>query len=285
MELKAASVSQDYAFAEQYNGNSDQPKDLMIVHQDFKLHDLENFEANRRRMIGTMTTIDIPSFFSYVKRREEEVTSPESRTFIDASKADTQLVARTVLNFGSTYEPGHCDDVAVLNMQHDPLFQEFLSTFEGETFGAVKFADAFEDLIGVLKMNGHVDGERVTIASAISVIRNAKVDAAQNTTVRATQFASEVSDMERVEISSNGGQLPTYFSVITPLYLGLPEQEIFFKVKAETVPAGENKTKLQFSIKPIGLLGAYLKAGKEFLSLISQEFDPETVTIGTYSKK
>ena len=66
MELKAASVAQDYVFAEQYNQNLDQPKDLMIVHQDFKLQDLENFETNRRRMAGTMTTNDIPSFFSYV---------------------------------------------------------------------------------------------------------------------------------------------------------------------------------------------------------------------------
>lgn len=284
MELKAASTAQEYDFANTYNELPQLPDHMLIVHQDFKTVDLDKYQPNRRRMGGLMETIDIDSFFNYVKKRQAEMPEVAYRTFVDASQAKNRLHAKTILNFGTSMAAGQADDVAQLVLQKDPLFEEFLETFEGETFTAVKFADAFEDLIGSLDMVAFVEKQEQSIASAISVIRNSKVDAAQNTTVKATQYTSESSEMERVEIASNAGQLPTFIAIKTPIYLGLEEQKVFFKVKAETVSAGENKLKLVFSLKPIGLLAAYLKAGRSFQDLIKANLDPETVTIGAYTK-
>ena len=285
MELKAATSAQDYTFAqEQYNaGDINQGESTMIIHQDFKHFDLEKFAPTRRRMIGNMTTGDIPSYFDYVQKRQAE-SEEVVRTFVDASDVKHSLTAKTVLNFGDSNAPGQSDDLAFLKMTRDPLLENFMETFSDETFGAVKFAEAFEDLLGVLPMVAYTGTTQISVAAAITIIRNTKVDSAQNTTVKATQYTQENSTMESVEISSNAGELPTHIIVQTPMYLGLNEQEIQFKIKAESVPAGEGKTKLQYSLKPIGLLGAYLKAGQNFKELISDQFGAEAVTIGTYTK-
>lgn len=284
MELKAATVAQEYQFAvEQYNTESlSQPEKTMVIHQDFNLVDTSKFTEHRRRLDGEMQTSDLESFFNYVKAREAEDPLQISRSFVDAINPQNQLSVTTVLDFGETGAAGHAKDRAILTLKKDPVFAEFNDIFTDEKFTALKFSEAFEDLIGVAEMEAYAGEAQISISAAVTALRNCKLDSSQTHTAQATQFKQELSDMESVEVQSTSGALPTHIVIKTPMYLGLDVQGVTYKVKFETIINSENKSRMQFSLRPVGLLAAYIKAGKSFTNIVQKNLDQETTTMGTY---
>lgn len=260
------------------------PENTIVLHQDFRLIDLQAYQDHARRIKGNMKTIDAQSYFDYVLSRQKENDTFKSRTFVDANNPESYLQARTILNFGTNEDiasAGRHDDTATLNLGKDPMFVEFLKQFDQNKFKSLKFAEALENFLGTIDFEAVIDGQKSDISSAISAFRNLKIKADQTSVVTGSQYSSEQSDLEQFEVDALGGKLPEYIALTTPIYMGLDKQTILFKIIMNEVKEGEKSTAV-FSLKAIGLTYAYQKAAVYFQKIIRDNLKNEEVTIGVW---
>ena len=273
----------DYSFANQYNDNAEVPINSMIVHQDFRLVDLQKFNADvDRRFSGTFTTNNPESYFAYVSDRANEDCAQNNRTFINAENPETRLFAETVLNFGETALPGLCDDKAILVLVKDPLFVKFLEDTR-QPQEATDFAETLEAFLGTENIWGMKEGEQIKLANAVKAIRNAKIDKQSTSELNTTGLQYTGSDFEKIAIESADKNLADSFGFKTPIYLNLAEQEVTFAVDVRFQSKDNGGQKALYSLRPFGLLNHYLKAAENFQTLVSGKI--EDTLIGTFEKR
>ena len=273
----------DYSFAEQYNDNSEIPNNALIVHQDFRLLDLQQFNSDvDRRFSGTFTTNNPESYFNYVKDRVAESGAQKDRTFINAENPESRLFAETVLNFGETELPGFSDDKAILVLVKDPLFMKFLEDTRRPQ-EATDFAETLEAFLGTENIWGMKEGEHIKLANAVKSIRNAKIDKQSTSELNTTGLQYTGSDFEKIAIESADKNLADSFGFKTPIYLNLAEQEVTFVVDVRFQSKDNGGQKALYSLRPLGLLNHYLKAAENFQALVSGEI--ENTLIGTFEKR
>lgn len=273
----------DYSFANLYNDNAEVPINSMIVHQDFRLVDLQKFNADvDRRFSGTFTTNKPESYFNYVTDRVAESGAQKDRTFINAENPETRLFAETVLNFGETEMPGFCDDKALLVLVKDPLFVKFLEDTRRPQ-EATDFAETLEAFLGTESIWGMKEGEQIKLANAVKAIRNAKIDKQSTSELNTTGLQYTGSDFEKIAIESADKNLADSFGFKTPIYLNLAEQEVTFAVDVRFQSKDNGGQKALYSLRPLGLLNHYLKAAENFQTLVSDKI--EDTLIGTFEKR
>lgn len=277
----AEQIAQDYSFANNYNDESMLPEGVMVLHKDFVAKDMfEITSPTRRRFRGKFGTNDPKSFFDYVKSREQEDGAEFNRTFVNADNPVDQLFAQAVLNFGTTDAAGHCDDTAVLNLQKDPLMVQLLDvTSQYQTI--TDFAETLENFLGLDVLTGFKeDGvNEISLAKAVSALRNAKIDRLQQATMNTTGLKYEASDMEKIEIEGVDENLAEVFIFETPLYQNLTVQSVKLRVDFK-VQETDKGLRAYFRLKPIGMLGHYMAAAKDFQDRIAAELD--NVAIGSF---
>lgn len=273
----------DYSFANEYNNNVEVPINAMIVHQDFRLVDLQKFNSDvDRRFSGTFTTNNPQSYFNYVKDRVAESGAQKDRTFINAENPENRLFAETVLNFGETGLPGFCDDKAILVLVKDPLFMKFLEDTRRPQ-EATDFAETLEAFLGTENIWGMKDGEHIKLTNAVKSIRNAKIDKQSTSELNTTGLQYTGSDFEKIAIESADKNLADSFGFRTPIYLNLEEQQVTFVVDIRFQNKENGGQKALYSLRPIGLLNHYLKAAENFQTLVSGEI--ENTLIGSFEKR
>lgn len=270
----------NYEFANTY-ADQNVGENAVILHKDFDVRSTEATQPFRSRFRGAFSTLDIASFFEYVKTRTAEEGAETHRTFIHAEQPQHQLAATTVLNFGSYNLPGHADDRAELVLRRDPLFSSFVDKTESWST-ATDFAEVLEDFLGTAEIEAFNDGETIGFAKSIVGIRNAKIDRNSSSTLNTGALNYEQSDMEKIAIQAQAQILPTEFSYKTGLYLGLDEQVIKFRVVTRFEEKENGGTKVFYRLKAIGLLGHYLTAAKYFEDLVEAQLD--NTLIGSFKK-
>ena len=270
----------DFSFAEQYD-NIPLGDNAAIIHKDFTLISTESANPFRSRLRGRFTTLDIQSYIDYVKSRLSEDGAEAERTFIYAEEPQNSLSSVTALNFGSYNTPGHADDVAVLELRKDPLFADFLSKTASWS-SATDFAEILEDYLGAAEIAAYNNETAISFAKAIVGIRNAKIDRNSSSTLNTGALNYEQSDMEKIAIQAQAEILPTELQYVTGMYLGLEAQTISFRVVTRFEEKDNGGTKVHYRLKPVGILGHYLKAAVHFQELIGNSL--ENTLIGTYKK-
>lgn len=270
----------DYSFAADY-ADINLGDNAAILHKDFNLISTEAVNDLRTRLRGQFNTLDIPSYLDYVKSRLGEDGAEADRTFIYAEEPQNTLSSVTVLNFGSYSEPGHADDLATLQLRKDPLFTDFLSKTTSWTT-ATDFAEILEDFLGAANISAFNNDTGISFAKAIVGIRNAKIDRNSSSTLNTGALNYEQSDMEKIAIQAQAEILPTELQYVTGMYLGLESQTVAFRVVTRFEEKDNGGTKVYYRLKPVGLLGHYLKAAVNFQELIGNSL--ENTLIGTYKK-
>lgn len=273
---------QDYDFAKEYNNLMDLPEGVVILHKDFQTQDLQSIASPlRRRFDGKFETNDPASYFEYVKSRQEEPEAELNRTFVNAESPTDRLYARTVLNFGTTNAAGHGDDLAILNLQKDPLFVELLRSTSSYA-PSNEFAEALENFLGLNVLVGFKeDGlNEIALPAAVAAIRNSKVDRQQSSTLKTGGLQYEASDMEKIELENVDANLADVFVVTTPVYLNLTHQQVKLRVDVKFVET-EKGLRALYALRPVGLLGHYIAAAKDFQDRISTQLS--NVSIGKFS--
>jgi len=175
---------------------------LALLHQDFDLHNLEQYMDGRTRLRGTFRTHLSSEFVNYFTQHRNEHT----RIFINEDK----LTAVAIFNLGDDEHPGHCDHTAQLALKQTREFQALLTLDNRPALSQREMADWIEDWRGCIVVHDK-DGEEIEIKRVIAAIRNLEINASRTSEHSDGDFSEQQSTLlERIEAKSRHG-LPDGF--------------------------------------------------------------------------
>ncbi len=278
--MDAQNTPVDYSFANAYNDEANVPFNALVLHKDFKVHDLQSLNSDvKRRFTGSFTTNHLESYFTYALERIEESGAQKHRTFINAENPESQLFSKTILNFGETEAAGHADDVTILNLIKDPVFVRFMHETRNHQ-EATEFAESLELFLGSNQIVGVKDQGEIALIAAVKAIRNAQIDKKSTSNLNTNGLQYEASDFEKIAIESADQNLPDSFIFTTPVYLNLENQQVAFAVDVKFRTKENGGQAALYALRPLGLINHYLKAAENFQALVSSRL--ENTLIGSF---
>jgi len=251
---------------------------LVAIHENFKVHDLEQFQAGRNRARGVLKTPSFEDFKSYVLNYSEfDSLNPEDEYPAPVFVDHKNVSATAILNFkvvGLTQ--GHCDHKAVLQLEPTVVWEK-LNQLKDNKLNQKRFATLLEDWASVFAATSET-GETIHIAEAINAVRNMKVGASSTTDSSVSNMQETRSVFDKVEASSTAGKLPSYFEIIDPAYVGLDDKTIRLRLVVNSSD-GEPSFALQI-VKEELLRNEIIQEFKEKVIALLPE---NPVRIGTFS--
>ncbi|ENV16484.1 DUF2303 family protein [Acinetobacter guillouiae] len=200
--------------------------ELVAVHENFKVHDLEQFQAGRNRARGVLKTPSFEDFKTYVLgNTQSENCVPEVKIYAPVFVDHKNVSATAILNFkivGMTQ--GHCDHKAVLQLEPTVVWEK-LNQLKDQKLNQKRFATLLEDWASVFSATTETY-ETINIAEAINAVRNMKVGASTTTDSAVSNLQETRSVFDKVEASNTAGKLPSYFEINDSAYVGLDEKTI-----------------------------------------------------------
>ena len=207
---------------------------LVAVHENYKVADLEQFLNGRNRARGVLTTPSFEDFKSYVLQHSESgrtnVACSTDQPYVAPQTAlvfvDHKNVAATaILNFTQEdFAQGHCDHKATLKLEPTVVWEK-LSQIKDNKFDQKRFATLLEDFAGVF-VAITANGEEISNGEALNAVRNMKVDVSSKSDSQVNNTSESRSVLENVEASTTVGKLPAYFEIKDTAYVGLDEKTI-----------------------------------------------------------
>ena len=251
---------------------------LVAIHENFKVHDLEQFQAGRNRARGVLKTPSFEDFKSYVlANTQSENSVPEVKVYAPVFVDYKNVSATAILNFKVVgLAQGHCDHKAVLQLEPTVVWEK-LNQLKDNKLNQKRFATLLEDWASVFAATSET-GETIHIAEAINAVRNMKVGASSTTDSSVSNMQETRSVFDKVEASSTAGKLPSYFEIIDPAYVGLDDKTIRLRLVVNSSD-GEPSFALQI-VKEELLRNEIIQEFKEkVIALLPQN----PVRIGTFS--
>lgn len=184
----------------------------VAVPDSMKLHDLQKYMPNRRRLAGEMRTTNPDHFADYAKTHAEEAA-----VFVDAEK----MTATGVLNFGDAKNPGHADNLVSLQFVESAPYKALLRCTGCGNVSQRAMAEWLEDNLPHIRCL-HGD-EEIKPAIAIAAIRNVTIEQLQKVDSTVESLSQERTAFEQVKATSKH-TLPTTVNFTCHPYLGLPER-------------------------------------------------------------
>lgn len=251
---------------------------LVAIHENFKVHDLEQFQAGRNRARGVLKTPSFDDFKSYVLgNTQSENSVPEVKVYAPVFVDHKNVSATAILNFKVVgLAQGHCDHKAVLQLEPTVVWEK-LNQLKDNKLNQKRFATLLEDWASVFTATSET-GETINIAEAINAVRNMKVGASSTTDSSVSNMQETRSVFDKVEASSTAGKLPSYFEIIDPAYVGLDDKKIRLRLVVNSSD-GEPSFALQI-VKEELLRNEIIQEFKEKVIALLPE---NPVRIGTFS--
>lgn len=217
---------------------------LVAIHENFNVHDLEQFQAGRNRARGVLKTPAFEDFKTYVlSNTQSENSVPEVKVYAPVFVDHKNVSATAILNFKVVgLAQGHCDHKAVLQLEPTVVWEK-LNQLKDNKLNQKRFATLLEDWASVFAATSET-GETIHIAEAINAVRNMKVGASSTTDSSVSNMQETRSVFDKVEASSTAGKLPSYFEIIDPAYVGLDDKTIRLRLVVNSSD-GESSFALQ----------------------------------------
>lgn len=252
--------------------------ELVAIHENFNVHDLEQFQAGRNRARGVLKTPSFEDFKSYVLgNTQSENSVPEVKVYAPVFVDHKNVSATAILNFKVVgLAQGHCDHKAVLQLEPTVVWEK-LNQLKDNKLNQKRFAVLLEDWASVFSATSET-GETIHIAEAINAVRNMKVGASSTTDSSVSNMQETRSVFDKVEASSTAGKLPSYFEIIDPAYVGLDDKTIRLRLVVNSSD-GEPSFALQI-VKEELLRNEIIQEFKQKVIALLPE---NPVRIGTFS--
>jgi uncharacterized protein YfdQ (DUF2303 family) len=246
-------------------------KETVALPSDYKLHDLEQYLPNRRRMRGVMETESLASFVAYVSVNEE----PGTAVFVDQNA----MTATAVLNLGQPDEPGHADNIAMLKPVKTAAYRALLAHANGTGYTQKVIAEFMEDWADNLNCFG-VDGSPIKVAQAVAAVRKITIDAMRKIESEEQSLGASKSAFESVQASSKE-PLPTLILFTCQPYADLDNRQFALRLGVLT---GESTPKVNLRISK---LEEHQEAmANELASSIRDLFgEDHKVMLGSYTRR
>lgn len=188
----------------------------------YSTHDLEKFLPTRRRARGRMSTSSVRDFAAYTSAHRE----PGASVFIDATK----MRAVGVLNLGTPLEPGHADNLAVLELEQTAAFKALLQARSGHKSQAT-LAEFLEDWPDAVQ--AFAGTEQLAAPKAIAAIRKITIESLRKLESEEQQLSATRSAFESVAATSTE-KLPTHIYFRCVPYAGLAERTFVLRLAIHT---------------------------------------------------
>lgn len=243
----------------------------LALPDDFKLHDIEQFAALRRRARGTMSTNLVPDFAHYVGANAEVGAT----VFVDAAK----MTALAVLNLGTPDAPGHADNLARYAPQATAAYDALRKVATGQPLSQRTAAEFFEDwgtvVIGCFREDESVP---ISLPAAIAAVRNITIEGLKKQGNSEQQLCAERSTFEKVAVS-DADKMPTliYFQCVP--YIGLQSRMFVLRLG---ILAGDKAPSIVLRVKAEQHAE---EMAEELAGNVRQALQGKApVVIGTYSR-
>ncbi len=239
----------------------------------YSTHDLEKFLPHRRRARGRMTTTAIGDFVEYSLAHRQ----PGATIYIDAPK----MCAVGVLNLGTPVNPGHADNLSVLELEQTAAYRamRFVCNIHKSQAALAEFLEDWPDAVRAM-----TNGEPLQTPKAIAAIRKITIESLRKLESEAQQLSTTRSAFESVAATSTE-KLPTHIAFTCVPYAGLTERTFVLRL---SVHAGDKVPSLSLRIAKEELHAEEM--AKELFQILRErvahsvgEEQPIPVLIGGYS--
>lgn len=243
---------------------------LAALPSDFKLHDIEPFLENRRRLRGTMETANTGSFADYAQANAEEGAT----VFIDQNA----MSATAVLNLGTPTSPGHADNKAVLKPEKTAAYKALLLHANGAGNSQKTIAEFLEDWADNCACFG-ADANPIKTAQAVAAVRKITIDSMRKIESEEQSLGASKSAFESVQASSKE-PLPVLIVFTCQPYADLGAREFALRLGVLT---GEATPKVNLRISKMEAHQEQM-AGELFERIEAQFGGEIAIRIGTYQR-
>jgi len=195
----------------------------VVLSEEAKIIDLEKFQGGRSRFRGTYSTHSLEDFGTYVVERAE----PGARGFIDQDAMSCVLL----FNLGTTGEPGHADDRAVLKLKPTAGYTA-AQQIGARGISQKDLSDWIEDWHQYLTPVDE-EGKAIPVAKAIAAVRTITIKASSESETTVGETSASRSAMDQIEARSKE-TLPVSLQFSTIPFEGLTEQVITLRLSVIT---------------------------------------------------
>lgn len=189
---------------------------VIVVHQDAELKSAEPYAPGRFRFRGTYRTNTLAELIGYVLQRGDVSRAPI--VFVNANGGE----AKAFFNLGAPDEPGHADDVALLDLKRAAGYDALMS-HAGKALKQRELAEFLEDWFDhVVPVYAGLEGEtppRANLTAAIAAIRDITITKAAETNSVEKEMVKSSSAFGQVEAKSRN-ILPAGFTFTVAPYDG-----------------------------------------------------------------
>lgn len=242
--------------------------EILVLPDDFNLHDTEDKQPNRRRQRGKFQTSSIDSLCDYVEKHAENGAT----VFV----AD-DMKATAVLNLGDQTAPGHADNLAQLALVKTAAFESLIG-INGQKRTQKEIAEFFEDWRENLEF---FQAEELLPASqAIAAVRNITIKGVRDLESTTAQMSETLSSFEQITASSKEKLPELVYFKCTP-YEGLEERTFVLRVSILTT---DDKPQLVLRIQRLQL--HVEEMATELAQIVHDQLVAETIAVvrGTYAR-
>lgn len=238
---------------------------------DYTLHDLEAFNAQRRRARGAMRTEVIAAFAAYTVAHAEDGCT----IFIDPD----DMSAKAILNLGTPEYPGHSDNRAELRPKKTPAYAELLEVASGSGQKQVVVAEFMEDWADCIVCFGPDDAS-ISTPKAIAAVRRVSIEAIRRAETSVEQMRETRSAFESVQASSTEF-IPTRIHFCCVPYADFEARTFVLRLGVLT---GSDKPLL--TLRLVKAAQHNTELAEELGQKITASFDGKDlpIVLGTYSK-
>ena len=243
--------------------------DLVAVHEDYKIQDLEIFQGGRERARGVLKTPTMADFKSFVIDGQ----FGDAPVFVDHKN----VTATCILNYSDgVYEQGHCDHKALLQLEPTVVWSK-LNALKDRKLSQRDFAVFLEDWVSVLEITDAA-GNVIGGAQALAAVRNMKIDATVSADHSVGNMSESRSRFDQVEARSKEEFTPAYFKIRDSAYFGLDERLIVLRLVINT-----NNDKPVFSIQIVKEELLLDEIIQDFKAKVIELLPDNPVRIGTFT--
>lgn len=194
-----------------------------ILPEGAKVLDLEKYQEGRSRFRGTFSTHALADFSGYIVDRAKE----GARGFINQD----EMSCVVFFNLGTTEDPGHADDRAVLKLKATAGYAA-AQAISDSRLSQKDLSDWIEDWHQYLTPIGD-DGNAIPVAKAIAAVRTITIKATSESETTVGDTSASRSAMDQIEARSKE-TLPAALQFHVVPFEGLTEQLITLRISVIT---------------------------------------------------
>lgn len=201
----------------------------LALPENFKLHNLEQFQDTRYRYRGLMTTSMLEEYTGFVRAESTEHAQEEApaKCFVDLDN----MAATTFFNLGNADDPGHGDHRARLVLEKTAPYKAMLGVID-KRLDQKQLAEFIEDWRDFLSATSEA-GEALTVVQAIAAIRKITFEAKGESTHEQHSFRAKRTAMEEIETRAEA-TMPARLLFTCKPYQGLGEHTFNLRLSVIT---------------------------------------------------